>query len=124
MSKYYKFVDRSMDVLGTIDNRIVLLNNTMLNDVKTRADIVTPTKNHILGTDIRIQTRGHEGSITWNSPYAQYQERGSRADGSHKIQNYTTPGTGPGFAKNTISDVWKEFRDYYRKVQSAVPPRK
>ena len=59
MSKYYKFVDRSMDVLGTIDNRIVLLNNTMLNDVKTRADIVTPTKNHILGTDIRIQTRGH-----------------------------------------------------------------
>lgn len=33
-------------------------------------------------------------------PYAAYQERGMRADGSRKVRHYTTPGTGKHFLKN------------------------
>lgn len=29
--------------------------------------------------------------ITYESPYAEYQYYGQRADGTHKVMNYTTP---------------------------------
>lgn len=32
--------------------------------------------------------------ILYKMPYAHYQYMGQREDGSHKVQNYTTPGTG------------------------------
>ena len=42
-------------------------------------------------------------SITYESPYARYQYYGEREDGSHKVINYTTPGTGPYWDKRMIS---------------------
>ena len=35
-----------------------------------------------------------------NVPYAAYQERGMRRDGSHVVRHYTTPGTGAHFLRN------------------------
>lgn len=55
-------------------------------------------------------------SITYESPYARYQYYGEREDGSHKVINYTTPGTGPYWDKRMISaemqDVVKEVQNY------------
>ena len=33
--------------------------------------------------------------IIYDQPYAEYQYYGIRADGTHKVEHYTTPGTGP-----------------------------
>jgi hypothetical protein len=33
--------------------------------------------------------------IIYDQPYARYQYYGVREDGTHRVQNYTTPGTGP-----------------------------
>lgn len=55
-------------------------------------------------------------SITYESPYARYQYYGVREDGTHQVQNYTTPGTGPYWDKRMVSaemqDVVKEVQDY------------
>lgn len=58
-------------------------------------------------------------SITYESPYASYQYYGERADGSHKVSNYTTPGTGSYWDKRMVSaeidDVISEVQDYIRR---------
>ena len=60
-------------------------------------------------------------SITYESPYAQYQYRGMREDGSRVVKNYTTPGTGPYWDKRMKSvemdEVVKEVQDYARRKQ-------
>ena len=57
-----------------------------------------------------------DDSITYESPYARYQYYGEREDGSHKVQNYSTPGTGSFWNKRMISaeidDVIKEVQEY------------
>lgn len=56
-------------------------------------------------------------SITYESPYARYQYYGVREDGTHQVQNYTTPGTGPYWDKRMVSaemqDVVKEVQNYF-----------
>ena len=42
-------------------------------------------------------------SITYMSPYAGYQYYGERKDGSHKVQHYTTPGTGKYWDQRMLS---------------------
>ena len=37
--------------------------------------------------------------IVYQVPYARYQYYGIRDDGTHKVRNYTTPGTGPYWDK-------------------------
>jgi hypothetical protein len=37
-----------------------------------------------------------------DTAYAAYQEAGMRADGSHRVRNYTTSGTSPGFFQRAI----------------------
>lgn len=55
-------------------------------------------------------------SIIYESPYARYQYYGMREDGSHVVNNYTTPGTGTYWDKRMVSaemqDVVKEVQDY------------
>ena len=58
-------------------------------------------------------------SITYESPYAKYQYYGIRKDGTHKVVNYTTPGTGTYWDKRMVSaemqDVVKEVQDYINR---------
>lgn len=48
--------------------------------------------------------------LVWDTVYALYQWFGVRADGTHKVHHYTTPGTGTQWvdkAKTQFSDRWK-----------------
>lgn len=47
--------------------------------------------------------------------YAAYQERGMRADGSHKVRNYTTPGTGAHYLQNAGDTITKRGLGEYLK---------
>lgn len=55
-------------------------------------------------------------TITYESPYARYQYYGIRQDGTHQVQNYTTPGTGPYWDKRMWSaegqEIVKEVQRY------------
>lgn len=68
-----------------------------------------------LRTIVDIQT----SSITYESPYASYQYKGEREDGTHKVQNYTTPGTGPYWDRRMVSArmdrVIKQVQDKVNK---------
>ena len=52
--------------------------------------------------------------IIYESPYARYQYYGVREDGTHKVQNYTTPGTGPYWDKRMVS---AEMPDIVKRIQ-------
>lgn len=75
-------------------------------------DKYVPMSEGNLRTIVDIQS----DSITYESPYAQYQYKGMREDGSRPVRNYTTPGTGPYWDKRMVSaemqDVVKEVQDY------------
>ena len=68
-----------------------------------------------LRTTVDIQTN----SITYEMPYARYQYYGVREDGTHKVEHYTTPGTGPYWDKKMWSAeqdiVIKEVQDYINR---------
>lgn len=53
-------------------------------------DKYVPKDNGILRENVTIDSN----SITYEQEYASYQYYGERKDGSHKVSNYTTPGTG------------------------------
>ncbi len=80
-----------------------------------RMDKYVPKDLGNLRANVDIQS----GLITYESEYAEYQFYGQRADGSHKVTNYTTAGTGPRWDKRMISaeinDVIKEVEDYIKR---------
>ena len=69
--------------------------------------------------DLRTNVTLTRNSITYESPYASYQYYGIRQDGTHKVKNYTTPGTGTYWDKRMISadidKVVKKVQDYIRR---------
>lgn len=75
-------------------------------------DKYVPQKNGDLRTVVDIDAN----SITYEMPYARYQYYGVREDGTHQVNNYTTPGTGPYWDKRMVSaemkDIVKEVQDY------------
>ena len=75
-------------------------------------DKYVPQDNGDLRTIVDIQPN----SITYEQEYARYQYYGVREDGTHQVQNYTTPGTGPYWDKQMVSaemeDLVKDVQDY------------
>ena len=57
--------------------------------------------------DLRKNVTITSNSITYESPYASYQYKGMREDGTHRVQNYTTAGTGPYWDKK----MWSAEKD-------------
>ena len=57
-------------------------------------------------------------SITYESPYAEYQYRGKRKDNTHIVKHYSTQGTGPRWDRRMISaekkDVIKEVKNFIK----------
>lgn len=69
--------------------------------------------------NLRTNVSIANNSITYESPYARYQYYGVREDGSHRVQKYTTAGTGTYWDKRMVSaeiqDVVKEVQDYVNR---------
>ena len=76
-------------------------------------DKYVPMDEGNLRTNVDIQS----STITYESPYARYQYYGVREDGTHQVQHYTTPGTGPYWDKRMVS---AEMQDVVKEVQRYV----
>lgn len=76
-------------------------------------DKYVPMRDGNLRTIVDIE----DDSITYETPYARYQYYGVREDGTHKVRNYTTPGTGTYWDKRMVS---AEMQDVIKEVQNYV----
>lgn len=112
----YKIDDNS----DLVRQKILARGNTFLRFFGERAVEIstpkTPYKVGDLSKNIVIQVHNLRYIIIWAMEYASFQERGSRRDGSHKVKNYTTPGTGPHFAKNAIKQALGEIGSIKRRA--------
>lgn len=89
--------------------------NKMANDLMVNSIPKTPLKSGALRRNRRkSNVSDTEVRVQWLQPYASYQERGRRYDGSHVVRGYTTPGTGRQFVANALSPIKRNSRGYFR----------
>lgn len=73
-------------------------------------DFIPDDGEHILRDIGRIEEVDFgRRDLVWSNVYAAYQWYGMRVDGTHVVENYTTPGTGKAWvdtAKAQRKDVW------------------
>lgn len=101
-------------IQGRMKNNTSLAIRLMLEDIHRNANNITPMADtKYLRTGIRKRlVSNNEGFIEWMAPYAAYQERGKRLDGSHVVRHYTTPGTGKEFAKQSVKKTMSNARKF------------
>lgn len=89
----------------------------MAKDIKQIASITVPFKSGELQKNIVDEKMGLlRHRVLVDKPYASYQERGMRANGSHVVRNYSTPGTGKGYLKKSGDKVVKQGINYLRQA--------
>lgn len=86
MAAWKRFIDHAADFSA------VAVAEQMMTDC---SDLIPDDGEHLLSDSGRIEAP-QKGSrdLVWRKVYAGYQYFGIRADGTHKVRNYTTPGTG------------------------------
>lgn len=89
--------------------------NEMANDVMRLSNSATPKLSGNLRSGRKKEvTSRTERRIVWDQPYASYQERGRRFNGSHVISRYTTAGTGKRYANSAAKKVSDKSRSYFK----------
>lgn len=98
--------------------RISLANRLIIEDIHRTSLHNTPMLSSQLRRNVTktVVPETYTGTIIWKVPYASYQERGERADGTHVVKNYTTPGTGKDFAKNAVKKTLKQVEKFYKTI--------
>lgn len=112
------FNNNTLSVLRAYGNMSARAVRSMAEDVVKVSNPKTPhsgTRGGGLRSQRRIEQVTPESyRIHWESPYAEYQNRGSRRDGSRRVRNYTTPGTGAGFVELGLKVVKQKYKEYFR----------
>lgn len=113
-----KIEHREDKISTALKFKVAIANRLIIEDIHRTSLFKTPMKSSQLRRDVSksVDTETYTGTIIWQVPYASYQERGSRADGSHVVRNYTTPGTGKDFAKNAVKGTLSHVSDFYKNI--------
>lgn len=86
----------------------------MLEDIHRESNPITPYKEGALRTMVLKRMDGpYSGVITWQAPYAEYQERGYT---NGPVTHYTTPGTQAHFAQESVEKVVNNSERYFRQA--------
>lgn len=111
MAVYYK---NNLPIVKTrSSNAESLVLRQMIEDTYSLATPVTPYKGGHLRAAVNRRMEGPKrGVIEWTAPYASYQDRGMRADGSRVVRNYTTAGTHARFASESVAKVLAQLPKY------------
>lgn len=100
-----KVIDKTDQIRNQTRQRASVFLRLTCENVVDIARPITPKDKGNLKNDVLKTVNGLHAEIEWRKVYASYQERGSRADGSRVVRNYTTPGTSKGFAKKGIDQA-------------------
>lgn len=113
-----KIEHRENNIITALKFKVAIANRLIIEDIHRTSLPKTPMKNSYLRRDVEkiVVPETYTGTIIWKVPYASYQERGRRADGSHVIRKYTTPGTGKDFAKNAVKETMSHVKDFYKNI--------
>lgn len=107
------FENNSGVVKTKTENATTVVLRQMLDDTYVMSIPVTPLKDgHLRAAINRRMTSPKAGFIEWLAPYASYQDRGMRADGSRVVRNYTTAGTHSRFASESVAKVLARLPKY------------
>ena len=72
----------------------------------------------------RMIRRRRKSALNWevrvDEDYAAYQERGMRADGSHRVRKYSRPGSGPHYLARAAGVVQQKIGSYFRRANAQV----
>lgn len=112
-----KITSHTVEIIADMESNIPVALRFMAQDIKDISEPKTPKKLGDLRDSTVISVLGKKATIKWIKVYAGYQEAGQRADGSHKVKKYTTPGTGPHFALNAVKEVDSKAEIYLRKAR-------
>lgn len=105
-------------IIQLTTQRISLANRLIIEDIHRTSLHNTPMLSSQLRRNVTktVVPETYTGTIIWKVPYASYQERGSRADGSYVVKHYTTPGTGKDFAKNAVKKTLSDVNKFYKNI--------
>lgn len=112
------YFENKMPTIETRANMATtLMVRQMLEDTWLKATPITPMSNqasrgHLRAAVNRRMIDAKSGYIEWLAPYASYQDRGMRADGTRVVKNYTTPGTHARFASESVANVLADLPRY------------
>lgn len=106
-----KVTDNTSLVLSQTEQRANVFLRLVADKIIDESTANTPKKAGNLRRDILKIVSGLKGKVEWRKKYASYQERGMRADGSRRVRNYSTPGTGPHFAENAVKKVVRDTKN-------------
>ena len=113
-----KIEHRENNIVTALKFKVAIANRLIIEDVHRTSLSKTPMKNSYLRRDVTktVVPETYTGTIIWKVPYASYQERGMRADKTHIVKHYTTPGTGKDFAKNAVKETLSHVSDFYKNI--------
>lgn len=98
------FKDNSKAWLAVQEQNLSNAITAMADGVMKNAMIRVPKKKNTLKNSARVnKVNAYTREIIFGGKgvkYAMYQERGERADGTHKVRNYTTPNTGKHYLQD------------------------
>lgn len=75
---------------------------------------------HMKAEARHFKNRNNQFRVEVNKKYAAYQERGARADGSHRVRHYSTAGTSAGWFRRAIASVAKNGNNYVIEAKRAL----
>lgn len=105
----YKVNSNTPQLNNEFENKVQLAIRFMLEDIHRVSLPKTPKEHGNLRADVLKQVQRRRGTIAWSKNYAIYQEK-------KQFSNYTTPGTGPHFAEDSVRFVANNSDQYWRKV--------
>jgi len=110
-----RVIDYTPKIIAQVRTKGSLAIRRALQDALRISRPTTPKADtNFLRNNTKIQVLGNKGKVAWLASYAQYQERGRRADGSRVVRNYTTGGTGKQFAEKAMKQVDKQRSKYLK----------
>lgn len=92
-----KINDNTNEVLKGIEQNASIFLRLMADKIVSISTPKTPKKTGRLRLDVVKQVLGLNGKIKWGKNYAIYQE-------TKQFKNYTTPGTGPNYAEDSVKE--------------------
>lgn len=118
MSATVRIDSRAVAVKAQIEQNLSSAVGAMANAILSTSRMKAPKKDNHLRSSAAVRGTGLTRDVVYGSasvPYAAYQERGMRANGSHKVRNYTTPGTQAHFLEESGDEIAKKGIGAYLK---------
>lgn len=117
----FKIVDKTIKFVESVEGANDRSLAKMSSDIERLAKQTVPHDKGPLQTSGRHERMGKNWyRVIFNKEYAEYQERGMRADGTHVVKHYSKPGKGPHYLENAGRKISAKINEYLRNEGSVI----